>query len=208
MTVDRLPGLTLHIGLTGGIGSGKSTVAGLLAKRGAVVIDADAFSRLHTAVGGAAIGAIAQVFGETFITAEGALDRVRMRELVFADPSAKGKLEAIVHPLVAQSTARATALAEAAHAPCVLFDIPLLVESRRWRPLMHQVLVVDCTEERQISRVIARSGWSREAVQQVMAGQASRAQRLAAADACIYNDSLTLEALAAQVQELAPRFGL
>lgn len=197
-----------HIGLTGGIGSGKSTVAALLAARGAVVIDADALSRQLTATGGAAIAAIARTFGERFINADGALDRVLMRDLVFVAPEAKSRLEAIVHPLVASGTADATAAAEAAGAACIVFDIPLLVESGRWRAQLHQVLVVDCTEARQISRVMARSGWSAEAVQRVMAGQAGRAQRLAAADACIFNDTLTLDDLEAQVRQLAPRFGL
>lgn len=197
-----------HVGLTGGIGSGKSTVAAMLAACGAAVIDADALSRQLTASGGQAIAPIAQAFGAHFITPEGALDRVRMRDLVFSRPEAKQRLEAIIHPLVAAGTARASAAAEAAGAACVLFDVPLLVESRRWRPLLQQVLVVDCTEARQVSRVVARSGLSAEEVQRIMAGQASRAQRLAAADACIYNDSLTLDALGAQVRELAPRFGL
>lgn len=199
---------SFHIGLTGGIGSGKSTVAGLFEARGAVVIDADALSRQLTALGGAAIAPIAQTFGEHFINADGALNRLLMRDLVFAEPEARFRLEAIIHPLVAAGTAAATAAAEAAGAVCIVFDIPLLVESGRWRALLHQVLVVDCTEARQISRVMSRSGWSAEAVQRVMGGQASRAQRLAAADACIYNDTLTLGELDAQVRQLAPRFGL
>lgn len=198
----------LHVGLTGGIGSGKSTVAAMLVDCGAVLVDADVLSRQVTAAGGAAIAAIALAFGERFITAEGALDRTLMRELVFAQPDAKARLEAIIHPLVAAATDQSAVAAETAGARCVLFDVPLLVESRRWRPLLHQVLVVDCTEPRQIARVMARSGLGAEEVQRIMAGQASRAERLAAADACIYNDSLTLDALGAQVRKLAPRFGL
>lgn len=207
MTSPPKPG-PLHIGLTGGIGSGKSTVAAMLVACGAVLVDADALSRQVTAKGGAAITLIAHAFGERFITPDGALDRSLMRDLVFAQPEAKARLEAIIHPLVALATTQSAATAEAAGAPCVLFDVPLLVESRRWRPLLHQVLVVDCTEERQIARVMSRSGLSAEEVRRIMAGQASRAQRLSAADACIYNDSLTLDVLAAQVRELAPRFGL
>lgn len=206
MTSD-LP-LPLHIGLTGGIGSGKSTVAGMLVACGAVLVDADALSRQVTAPGGAAIDPIVRAFGQHFITADGALNRTLMRDLVFAQPDSKARLEAIIHPLVAAATAQSAAAAEAAGARCVVFDVPLLVESRRWRPLVHQVLVVDCTEARQIARVMARSGLSAEEVQRIMAGQASRAQRLAAADVCIYNDSLSLHALDAQVRELAPRFGL
>lgn len=206
--MTRLAQRARHIGLTGGIGSGKSTVAAVLADLGAAVIDADALSRQVTAPGGAAVPAIALAFGPRFIGADGALDRAQMRELVFAQPEAKRKLEAIVHPLVAQATAQATAAAEAAGARCVVFDVPLLVESGRWRPLMHQVLVVDCTEARQISRVVARSGWSDDAVRRVIAGQASRTQRLVAADVCLYNEDLSLGELAAQVRQLAPRFGL
>lgn len=197
-----------HIGLTGGIGSGKSTVAAMLVACGAVLVDADALSRQVTTTGGAAIAPIAQAFGERFIARDGALDRALMRDLVFAQPEAKARLEAIIHPLVAAATVQSAVAAEATGARCILFDIPLLVESGRWRPLLHQVLVVDCTEARQIARVMARSSLSAEEVKRIMAGQASRAQRLAAADACIYNDSLTLEALVAQVRELAPRFGL
>jgi len=197
-----------HIGLTGGIGSGKSTVAAMLVNCGAALIDADALSRQVTAEGGAAIHPIAQAFGDRFITSDGALDRALMRDLIFVQPEAKAMLEAIIHPLVAAATTRSASAAAAAGARCVLFDVPLLVESRRWRPLLHQVLVVDCTEARQVARVMARSGLSAAEVQRIMAGQASRSQRLAAADACIYNDSLTLDALDAQVRELAPRFGL
>jgi len=199
----------LRVGLTGGIGSGKSTVAGLLAACGAAVIDADAISRQTTTPGGAAIGLIAQQFGADFVTAEGALDRERMRQLVFSDPQAKKRLEAIVHPLVAQETGRQAAQALQSGHACIVFDVPLLVESGRWRQQVDQVLVVDCDEETQISRVMTRSGWSREMVLQVMAGQASRSQRLAAADVSINNDGdLSLPALQALVRELAQRFGL
>ncbi|MFI5447239.1 dephospho-CoA kinase [Polaromonas sp. UC242_47] len=196
----------LRVGLTGGIGSGKSTVARMLADSGAVVIDSDAIARQTTASGGAAIALIAQQFGAGFITPEGAMDRDKMRQLVFSDAGAKTRLEAIVHPLVGAETARQAAQADSA---CIVFDVPLLVESGRWRPRLDRVLVVDCSEETQISRVMARNGWAREAVAQVMAGQASRQQRLAAADVCIYNDaSMSLPALALLVRQLAQRFGL
>jgi dephospho-CoA kinase len=196
----------LRVGLTGGLGSGKSTVAQMLAGCGAVVIDSDAISRQSTAPGGAAIALIAKQFGARFITPEGALDRDLMRQLVFSDAQAKKQLEAIVHPLVAEETDRQAAQAGSA---CTVFDVPLLVESGRWRQRLDQVLVVDCSEATQISRVMARSGWTREAVEQVMAGQASRSRRLAAADVCICNDvSMSLPALAAMVRQLAQRFGL
>ena len=197
-----------RIGLTGGIGSGKSTVAAMLAELGASIIDADAISRDLTAAGGAAMPVIASAFGAGFVNASGALDREAMRKLVFSDPGSKRRLEAIIHPLVASRTAAQALTAERAGASCVVFDVPLLVESGHWRPRLHQVLVIDCTESRQISRVMQRSAWTREAVQQVMAGQADRAQRLAAADLCIYNETDSLEELAALVRTVALRFGL
>jgi dephospho-CoA kinase len=199
---------THRIGLTGGIGSGKSTVAGMLAECGAVIVDADTISRQTTAAGGAAIVAIEQIFGVSFITPAGALDRDAMRQLVFSDPAAKLRLEAIIHPLVTAETIRQVCDAESAGVRCLVFDVPLLVESGRWRHQVDQVLVVDCTEERQISRVMVRNGWTREAVLKVMAGQASRAQRLAAADICIYNESHALAELAGLTREVAAGFGL
>ena len=197
-----------RIGLTGGIGSGKSSVAQILAECGAVIVDADAISRQLTAAGGAAIPAIGQIFSAAFITPAGALDRDAMRQQVFSDPAAKLRLEAIIHPLVAAETAQQAGAAESKGARCIVFDVPLLVESGRWRQQLHQVLVVDCTEERQISRVMARSGWTREAVQKVINAQASRAQRLAAADICIYNETQSLAELAGLARAAAARFGL
>ena len=199
----------LRVGLTGGIGSGKSTVAGILADCGAAVVDADAISRQTTAAGGAAIAPIAAQFGADMVTAAGALDRDRMRQRVFSDPDAKRRLEAIIHPLVGSETARQARQAEASGKRCIVFDVPLLVESGRWRQQVDRVLVVDCSEETQISRVIARNGWTREMVGQVLAGQARRSQRLAVADACINNDGeISLAVLNAVVRQLAQRFGL
>lgn len=196
----------LRVGLTGGIGSGKSTVAQVLADCGAAVIDSDAISHLVTASGGAAIEPIARQFGPQFITPDGALDRDEMRKLVFSDAGAKRRLESIVHPLVGEEAARQAARSDSV---AIVFDVPLLVESGRWRQRVDQVLVVDCSEATQISRVMARNGWTREAVERVMAGQASRDQRLAAADICIYNDApLSLAALTGTVRQLAQRFGL
>jgi len=199
---------SIRLGLTGGIGSGKSTVAGLLAGHGAAVIDADAISRQATASSGAAIEAIRQTFGPTFITPDGALDRERMRTHVFHDPSARQQLEKIVHPLVGLETERQTQAALAVGCRCIVYDIPLLVESGRWRARLDQVLVVDCRTETQIARTMQRSDLSRDAVAAIMANQASRAQRLSAADLVLYNDGLTLEQLAQEVRLLARCFGL
>ena len=194
-----------RLGLTGGIGSGKSTVAQMLAALGATVIDADAIARSVTASGGAAIPLIREAFGPELIAADGSLDRNRMRELAFADAGARKRLEAIVHPLVGQETARQAA---AAQGPLLVYDIPLLVEGGHWRARLDRVLVVDCSPETQISRVVQRSGLTPEAVRQVIAAQASREQRLAAADLVIFNDGLTIDELRAQVREIGQRFGL
>ena len=192
----------LRLGLTGGIGSGKSTVAQMFATRGAAVIDSDAIARSVTAANGSAMPAIAEAFGKEFVTPEGALDRDRMRALVFSDPSAKLRLEAIVHPLVGMATqAQAQAAIQAGHT-LLVFDVPLLVESPRWRKLVDKVLVVDCLESTQIERVIARSGLARDAVQNIIQAQATRAQRLAAADITLFNEGLDLEQLQVAVDAL------
>ncbi|MDD3936809.1 dephospho-CoA kinase [Rhodoferax sp.] len=197
-----------HVGLTGGIGSGKSTVAALLAQLGAAIMDADAIARQLTAPGGLAMPAIAQRFGADFVTAEGALDRDRMRDLAFKDPGAKLNLEAIIHPLVAEETRRQVGAAEQAGYPCLVFDVPLLVESASWRQKVDHVLVVDCLEETQIARVMARNGFKRAAVEAIIAAQSSRLRRLQAADSVIFNEGLTREGLRAEVTALAPRFKL
>jgi dephospho-CoA kinase len=201
-------GAALRIGLTGGIGSGKSTVARTLVACGAALVDADAISRALTAVGGAAIPEIAAQFGPHLLAADGAMDRDRMRQLAFDDPTARRRLESIVHPLVSLETLRQYEQALSGDGRCVLFDIPLLVESGRWRQQLDQILVVDCSEATQIQRVMDRNGWSRDVVEKILAGQASRGQRLSAADICLYNDGLSLEALDAEVRQLAARFGL
>lgn len=198
----------LRLGLTGGIGSGKSTVAGLLAGHGAAVIDADAISHQTTAPGGAAITAIRQAFGPGLITAEGALDRERMRALAFGDATARLRLEQIIHPLVGQETQRQADAATRAGARCIVYDIPLLVESKRWRSQLDRVLVVDCHPETQIARVMQRSQLSRPEVERIMAQQASRLQRLQAADHVICNEGHDLAELAALVAESARLFGL
>ncbi len=197
-----------RLGLTGGIGSGKSTVAAILASLGAAVIDSDANARSVTAAGGEAIAAIRETFGDDFIGADGALDRTRMREHVFATPAAKQLLESIVHPLVGEKTRLQLEQAgHAGHALAVL-DIPLLVESSRWRQQLDHLLVIDCLPATQIQRVMQRSQLDEAAVQAIIAAQATRAARLAAADAVIFNDGITLEQLREQTTAAARRFGL
>ncbi|MDQ3057997.1 MAG: dephospho-CoA kinase [Pseudomonadota bacterium] len=197
-----------RIGLTGGIGSGKSTVAQVLVDCGAALVDADAISRQVSAPGGAAIGELARQFGPQIITAEGAMDRDRMRQLAFGNRAVRQQLEAIIHPLVSQESSRQFNAAVAAGRHCIVFDVPLLVESGRWRQQLDRVLVVDCTQATQLKRVMARNGWTREVVQSIMDGQASRAQRLAAADVCICNEGLSLQELVPLVRQVALCFGL
>lgn len=193
----------MRIGLTGGIGSGKSTVAGFLFEAGAEVIDTDAISRQLTAAGGAALPALAAAFGAQVIGADGALDRAQMRELAFADPGARRRLEAILHPMIGEET---QAQAARSTADLLVFDVPLLVESGRWRARVERVLVVDCEETSQIERVMHRSGWARAAVEAVVQQQASRPARRAAADALIHNEGLSLVQLREQVLALCAQW--
>ncbi len=198
----------VRIGLTGGIGSGKSTVLAMLQALGATAIDADAISRATTAAGGSAITAIARRFGPEFITSDGALDRARMREAAYARPEARRELERIIHPLVGEEIARQVEAATVAGARCIVFDIPLLVESGRWRAQLDRVLVVDCAPDTQVARVVARSALQPEEVRAIIAAQAPRALRLAAADVVIDNEGLTLDALRHEVAQAAHTFGL
>lgn len=197
-----------RIGLTGGIGSGKSTVLATLASMGAATIDADAISRATTAAGGAAMPAIAREFGPGFVGPDGAMDRDRMRAEVFARPAARQQLEAIIHPLVGAAIRAEGEKAQAEGRRCLVIDIPLLVEGGRWRQALDRVLVVDCLPETQVQRVIARSGLAEAQVRAILAAQAPRAARLAAADAVIFNQGLSLAQLEAEVRELAAGFGL
>ncbi len=190
----------VRIGLTGGIGSGKSTVARMWVKRGATLIDTDAIARSLTMAGGVAIPRIRAVFGPLLIDAQGGLDRARMRDRVFADPSAKAQLEAILHPMIGMEVDRQV---QTARGPALVFDIPLLVESvNRWRDRVDRILVVDCSEATQVERVMRRSGWSEGTVRAVIAQQASRDARRAIADAVIFNEGLDLAQLTAQVDKL------
>jgi dephospho-CoA kinase len=191
--------MRLHIGLTGGIGSGKSTVARYMVARGATLVDTDAIARTLSSAGGAALPALLDTFGAQALDKHGALDRAYMRRLVFDDHAAKAQLEAILHPLIGQEALRQ---ATAASTACVVFDVPLLAESGHWRARVDRVLVIDCTPSTQIERVMQRSGWTRATVEAVIAQQASRATRRAAADAVIHNDALSLTALQACARQL------
>ena len=199
---------TVRLGLTGGIGSGKSTVAQLLVQCGATLIDADQLSRSVTAPGGAAMAAIAQTFGPEYVNADGALDRDRMRALAFSQPASRKQLEAIVHPLIAQLSAAQVDAAVASGQRLIVFDIPLLVESSDWRRKLDAIAVVDCRVETQISRVMGRNALALDAIQSIIAAQASRNARRAAADIVFYNDALSLPALEIQVRQVAAQFGL
>lgn len=180
----------LKIGLTGGIGSGKSVVADRFAAHGIEVIDTDAIAHRMTAANGIAMPSITAQFGPAFLTPDGALDRARMRALVFSDPDARQRLEAITHPLIRAESERAIAAASGTY---LILVVPLLIESGSWAQRVDRVLVVDCSEARQIERVMRRNGFSRAQVEAIMAQQASRAERLAAADDVIENDGATLE---------------
>jgi dephospho-CoA kinase len=196
----------LVVGLTGGIGSGKSAAAQEFARLGAAVIDTDAIARELTEAGGAALPHIRALFGDPFVAASGAMDRKAMRERVFADPAAKRALEALLHPMIREESGRRIATAEKENAgPYVVHVVPLLVESPDYRRRVDRVLVVDCPEALQIARVQARSRLAKDEVRAIIAQQAPRAVRLAAADDVIDNSG-TLDALQKQVAALHERY--
>ena len=173
------------VGLTGGIGCGKTTVANQFAELGASLVDTDEIAHALTASGGAAMAAIIDQFGPDFATAEGALDRSRMRELVFSDATTKARLEAILHPRIRDEALAAAAIATGTY---VIFVVPLLIESGTWRARVDRILAIDCPEQVQVARVMARNGLTEEQVRAIMAHQVTRAQRLAAADDVIDNN--------------------
>ena len=203
MSTGRTQRLT--VGLTGGIGSGKTTVAHMLAGCGATIIDADAISRSLTEAGGAALMPIKQVFGEEVIGADGALNRGAMREIVFAQPASRTKLEAIIHPLVQM---RMSAAIQNAPTDVVVLDIPLLVESPRWRKQIDLIVVVDCNVETQVNRVMQRNGWAASTIEAIIQSQATRGDRLKAADVVIFNEKSNLSILKNQVNSLGNQLGL
>jgi dephospho-CoA kinase len=188
----------LAIGLTGGIGSGKSSVAKLFEQAGARIIDTDLISHQLTQSGGSAMDAIRRDFGDEFINADGALDRSKMRTFIFADPAAKKRLENILHPLIREQVLRLAA--SHTTAPYTLAIVPLLAESNHYHWL-HRIIVVDCSEQAQLTRTIQRSGLNETTVRAIMATQASRSQRLQKADDIIENDG-PAELLAGQVARL------
>ena len=198
-----------QLGLTGGIGSGKSTVGHMLVALGATLIDADQIAREATGPQGAAMASIRASFGSDYVDASGALDRARMRALVFSQPQARVQLENIVHPWVAHHSDLQARQAMAQGCPLLVFDIPLLTESGRWAHRLDAVVVVDCSESTQIERAMRRSGQSHEADQGIIASQAPRHVRRAVADIVIANDAdCTLDALTAQARQTALLFGL
>lgn len=185
----------LTVGLTGGIGSGKSTVANLFSELGVPVIDTDAIAHQLTVVGSAALDEIRGVFGDAVIQPDGSLDRAALRRVVFADTESRHQLEAILHPRIYQEVMQQHARVDA---PYVLIAIPLLAEVGGYGDMLDRVLVVDCTEDQQIARAMARSKLSHEAVSAILAAQASRAERLAIADDVIVNTA-TVEHVREQV---------
>lgn len=186
--------------MTGGIGSGKTRVSDMLGGLGAAIIDTDQIAHQLTAPGGLAIAPIREVFGADMIDQTGALNRAAMRTLVFAEPVRRKQLEGIIHPLIAQEVLRQ---AECRGGVYQVFVVPLLVESGRWIDRVDRVCVVDCDEQTQLARVIARNQMSEQTVRQMMAAQATRSQRLAAADDVVINDgTTTLEDLRKQVLDL------
>ena len=190
--------LPFSVGLTGGIGCGKTTVADMFEALGASIVDTDQIAHALTAPHGAAMPALLAEFGAGFATPEGALDRAKMRQLVFSDPGARARLEAILHPRIREATAAAAAIASGAY---VIFVVPLLIESGTWRERVTRVLAIDCPEEMQVARVMARNGLTEEQVRAIMAAQVTRKQRLAAADDVVVNDD-GLDALRPQVERL------
>jgi dephospho-CoA kinase len=192
----------LLIGLTGGIGSGKSTVAQRLQSLGAALVDTDAIARALSASGSAAIPALREAFGDAAIAADGSLNREHMRELVFNDARIKQHLESILHPRIGLEAAAQAEAAVHAGAAAIVFDVPLMHQKSPWRERVHKLLVVDCEEATQVRRVQARSGWREAAVRAAMAAQISRSERRKLADAVLHNEGLTLPELHAQVDAL------
>lgn len=196
------PQRRFSVGLTGGIGCGKTTVANMFAALGASLIDTDEIAHALTAPHGAAMPAILDEFGAGFATPDGALDRAAMRALVFSDSTARHRLEAILHPRIRDAAYAAAAIATGSY---VIFVVPLLIESGTWRDRVDRILAIDCPEEVQVARVMARNGISEQQVRAIMATQVTRVQRLAAADDVVANDD-GLDALGPQIMSLHEKY--
>jgi dephospho-CoA kinase len=190
--------LSLVVGLTGGIGSGKSAAADEFARLGAMVVDTDAIAHELTGPGGAAVPEVRRLFGRAFVDASGAMDRKRMRDLVFSDAEEKARLEALLHPMIRAESVRRIA---SAAGPYVVHVVPLLIESAGYRDRVGRVLVVDCPEALQVARVRQRSGLPEEEIRRIIASQIQREKRLAAADDVIDNSG-SIAALQQQVRQL------
>jgi len=197
-----MPTPAFTLGLTGGIGSGKTTVANMFAELGAYLVDTDLIAHQLTAPGGAGIEPIRHEFGSGFISPNGAMDRKKMREYVFSQPQAKKRLEQILHPMIRLATEDA---AKKAHGSYTIFVVPLLVESGKWRQRVSRVLVVDCSEATQIQRVMSRDHLTPEQIADIMQTQANRQQRLQAADDVIINEG-NLSEIRTQVGELHEKY--
>lgn len=190
------------VGLTGGIGSGKSAAADLFAELGAAIVDTDRIAHSLTTPGGAAMAAIREAFGDGVLSGDGALNRPAMRALAFESPDARKRLEGILHPMIRQESERQCL---AASAPYVILAVPLLIESGTYRERVQRLCVVDCPEAVQVARVMQRSGLDEPQVRAIMAAQATRAERLAAADDVVDNAG-SLDALREQVTGLHRRY--
>lgn len=202
MKPQNAPNTRFTVGLTGGIGSGKTTVADLFAAHDVSVIDTDLIAHGVTAAGGSAMPAILQQFGPGFVLPDGAMDRNKMRQLVFSDATQKSRLEAILHPMIRQETEAAAARATGIY---TMFVVPLLVESGAWRQRVARILVIDCDEATQVARVMKRNAMSEAQVRAIMAAQVSRATRLAAADDVLVNEG-DAQSLQQQVDLLHARY--
>ena len=189
------------VGLTGGVGSGKSTIATMLSEHGAAVVDADTIAHELTSKGGAAIAALRESFGSEAIAADGSLDRSGMRARVFSDPVARSQLESLLHPMIRNAMREFGGKVLGDGAPYVVFVVPLLVETGGWRGNVDRVLLIDCSEPTQLARVCARAGIDEKMARKIVAAQATRQQRLAAADDVLINEA-PLDQVAARVERL------
>ncbi len=197
-----MSGKVFTVGLTGGIGSGKTTIASMFAELGAYLVDTDLIAHALTAENGTAISAIENAFGSEFILSSGAMNREKMRQRVFSQPNEKKRLEAILHPLIREKT---EAAAKESTGIYTIFVVPLLVESGSWKQRVSRVLVIDCSEQTQLQRVMKRNGMTPEQVLSIMQTQANRDQRLNAADDIIASEG-TLDEIKLEVRRLHDKY--